>query len=258
MLRANGPLRVSKITQIRENKMRSDGRMADELRPLSFQKDYTRYAEGSVLVRAGDTVVLCTAMVEEGVPLHCRESQSGWVSAEYRMLPSACPRRRSLNVTPQARSLEIQRLIGRSLRVVVDLCQFPGRTIWIDCNVVQADGGTRTASINGAFVALVDALRSMKEKGAIAQVPLASGVAAVSVGVVGGEPMLDLCAEEDSGASVDMNVVMSHEGDFIEVQGTAEKKPFARQELDEMLALAARGIERIKAVQFEVIGGDLG
>jgi len=237
--------------------VRSDGRMADELRPLTIERDYTRYAEGSVLVCAGQSRVICTAMVEDGVPMHCREKEMGWVTAEYCMLPSANPERRSLQRGPGGREQEIQRLIGRSLRAAVDLYQLGERTIWIDCNVIQADGGTRTAAITGGFVALVDALLKMKEREQIPLIPLKWGVAAVSVGIVEGMAMLDLSADEDRCASVDMNVVMTHEGTFIEVQGCAEQEPFSPDELKALLELAERGIKQVKDKQLQALGGAL-
>jgi len=233
--------------------MRADGRLADEMRPLTLHRNYTRYAPGSVLVECGETRVLCTAMVEPTVPQHCLGHGMGWVTAEYCMLPSAGPDRKSLLKWPDGRAREIQRLIGRCLRAGVDLHQLGQRTIWVDCTVIQADGGTRTASITGGFVALVDAIWSLKEAGAIKTLPVKHGVAAVSVGVVEGLPMLDLAASEDVAASVDMNVVMTHAGQFVEVQGTAEAEPFGSERLQELLALAAKGVEEIKKKQIEVL-----
>ena len=229
--------------------MRSDGRLPDELRPLSFERDYTRYADGSVLVTMGETRVLCTAMVQDGVPRHCISENMGWLTAEYCMLPSANPVRKSLHREPDGRIREISRLIGRSLRAAVDLHQIGQRTLWIDCNVIQADGGTRTASVTGGFVAIVDALWKLREGGKIENLPLRHNLAAVSVGVADGRAVLDLSAEEDRGASVDMNVVMTHSGRFVEVQGTAEGEPFEPEQMDELMALAAKGIEEIKRVQ---------
>lgn len=237
--------------------MRTDGRMPDETRPLALTRNYTCYAAGSVLVEAGATKVLCTAMVEDRVPRHCLASNMGWVTAEYCMLPSATPNRRSLQGQPNGRVYEIQRLIGRSLRAAVDLNVLEGKTIWIDCNVIQADGGTRTASITGGFVALVDALHGLKERDAIPCIPLLQGIAAISVGVVDGTPMVDLSAEEDQGAAVDMNVVMTHDDRFIELQGTAERAPFTAEEQARMVALAQAGIEKVKAAQLDALGGSL-
>jgi ribonuclease PH len=229
--------------------MRTDGRMLDEVRPLSIERNYTCFAAGSVLVRMGQTHVLCTAMIEDKVPRHCLEKRMGWVTAEYRMLPSAGPQRHSLHSPAGGRDFEISRLIGRSLRAAVDLHPLMGRTIWIDCNVIQADGGTRTASVTGGYVALSDALNHLKEDGKIDRVPIVQGLGALSVGIVEGRPMVDLCADEDRAASVDMNVVMSHEGRFIEVQGTAEKQAFTRQEHDQMMDLVAGAMEGVKSAQ---------
>jgi len=233
--------------------MRQDGRLADEMRPLSIERHYTRHAPGSVLIHAGDTRVICTAMVEDGVPRHCLGQQTGWLSAEYAMLPGANPERKSLWRGPDGRASEIQRLIGRSLRMAVDLGQIGARTIWIDCTVVQADGGTRAASITGGFVALVDALWQLRQEGRIESLPIKDGVCAVSVGLVDGRPMLDLTAAEDQAASVDMNVVMTHAGEFVELQGTAEREPFGTEQLQELLALAARGAEQLTAAQREAL-----
>ena len=234
--------------------MRSDGRLAHEVRPIRIQRNYTMYADGSVLVEMGKTVLICTAMVEDRVPPHCLAESRGWLTAEYCMLPSANAQRRSLQAPPGGRSLEIQRLIGRSLRAAVDLHRVPGRTIWVDCDVIQADGGTRTAAITGGFVAVVDALWSLKEKGKFECIPLVQAVAALSVGIVDNRPMVDLCADEDRAASVDMNVVMTHDGRFVEVQGTAEGQPFSRQENDQMLDLVQQGIAQVASVQAAALG----
>jgi len=229
--------------------MRDDGRLVDEMRPLTVERDYTQYAHGSVLIQAGETRVICTAMVEDGIPHHCRGKGMGWLSAEYCMLPSSNPIRKSLQRETGGRNREIQRLIGRSLRAAVDLHQIGERTIWVDCDVVQADGGTRTASVTGGFVALVDALWKLKDEGKINTLPIKHEIAAVSVGVVDGLSMLDLTAPEDSGAAVDMNVVMTHDGRFVELQGTAEGEPFAPERFKELLDLAAKGVEEAKRVQ---------
>ncbi len=234
--------------------MRTDGRLLDEIRPVTIHRDYTCYAEGSVLIEAGKTRVLCSAMVQDRVPRHCLDQKMGWLTAEYCMLPSANPRRRSIQGEPNGRTQEIQRLIGRALRSAVDLYAFPNRTIWIDCNVIQADGGTRTASITGAFVALVDALHAMRQAESIDCMPLLHGMAAVSVGVVDERVLLDLCADEDRGASVDMNVVMSHDGRLIEVQGTAEGRPFTIEQHERMMELAAAGIAQLVETQREALG----
>ena len=233
--------------------MRTDGRMLDEVRPLSIERDYTCFADGSVLVRMGKTHVLCTAMIEDRVPRHCLEKRMGWVTAEYRMLPSAGPQRHTLNGPAGGRDQEISRLVGRSLRAAVDLHPLMGRTIWVDCNVIQADGGTRTASVTGGYVALVDALHKLKAGGKLDRVPLLQGLGALSVGIVEGRAMVDLCAEEDRAASVDMNVVMGHDGRFIEVQGTAEKQAFTREEHDQMVDLVVGAMGNVKEAQLSAL-----
>jgi ribonuclease PH len=240
-----------------DDAMRTDGRLAHEVRPISIQRNYTRYAHGAVLIETGQTRVICTAMAEGGVPPHCLEAGKGWLTAEYCMLPSANPERRSLQGQPGGRVLEIQRLIGRALRAAVDLHRLAGWTIWVDCDVVQADGGTRTASITGGFVAVVDALWKMKEEGKLDCIPLVHGVAALSVGIVDGQALVDLCAEEDRAASVDMNVSMTHDGRFIELQGTAEGQPFGRAEHDEMIRLVTAGMEGVGKAQAEALGNRL-
>jgi ribonuclease PH len=207
-----------------------------------------------VLIEAGETRVLCTAMVSDGVPRHCIGEGTGWLTAEYCMLPSANPERRSLHGPAGGRTREIQRLIGRALRAAVDLHRLPGHTIWVDCNVIQADGGTRTAAITGGFVAVVDALWAMREAETIDCIPLLHAVAAVSVGVVEGQPMVDLCAEEDRAASVDMNVAMTHGGAFVEIQGTAEGTPFGRADHDRLLDLAQSGVALLADAQAEALG----
>ena len=231
---------------------RADGRAADEARPLEFVRDFTEMALGSVLVTVGRTRVLCTASVETNVPRWLRNSGRGWVTAEYSMLPGSSPER----VTREAakgrlsgRTQEIQRLIGRSLRVVTRLELLADLQITVDCDVLQADGGTRTASICGGYVALHDAVTRLHQRGLIAEHALSDAVAAVSVGVVDGQPVLDLPYEEDSRAETDMNVVMTGAGDFVEVQGTAERTAFSRRELDQLLDLAERGIRAIHAAQ---------
>jgi len=237
--------------------VRTDGRTADEVRPITIQRGYTCHAEGSVLIEVGQTRVLCTAMVQDRVPPHCIGAGRGWVTAEYCLLPSAVPNRRSLQGHVGGRAHEIQRLIGRALRAAVDLHGIAGRTVWIDCNVIQADGGTRTAAVTGGFVALVDALWALKEREVFDCIPLVQGVAAVSVGIVDGQVIVDLCADEDRAASVDMNVVMTHDGRFVEVQGTAEGLAFSRAEHDEMLTLAQKGVLRVQAAQAEALGDRL-
>ncbi len=239
--------------------MRHDGREPDELRPVSFQRDFTTQADGSVLVKAGGTMVLCTASVDDGVPRWMKGSGKGWVTAEYSMLPGSSEERIRREVSkgsPSGRTHEIQRLIGRSLRAVCDMTVLGERQILIDCDVLQADGGTRTASINGAYVALHDALTRLVQRGEIKENPLREACAAVSVGIVGGVPLLDLPYVEDSTAEVDMNVVMTESGRFIEVQGTAEGMAFSRTELDDLLALAELGIGRIVSLQSQLLADE--
>ena len=238
------------------SRARAGGRRADELRALRITRRYTRHAEGSVLIEAGDTRVLCTASVEEGVPPFLKGRGQGWVTAEYGMLPRATNtrvRREAAEGRQSGRTQEIQRLIGRSLRSVVHLAQLGERTIRIDCDVLQADGGTRCASITGAFVALADALAWCRAKSLIARDPLRDQVAAVSVGVVDGVSLLDLDYAEDSGCDTDMNVVMVGRGGFVEVQGTAERAPFSRAEFDTLLTLAEQGIARLHAEQRQAL-----
>jgi len=237
------------------SKRRND-RAADALRPVRFTRRYTAHAEGSVLVEFGATRVLCTASIEEGVPGFLRGKRQGWVTAEYGMLPRATHTRTPREAArgkQTGRTQEIQRLIGRSLRAVVDLEALGERTITIDCDVLQADGGTRTASITGAYVALTDACDALRARRVIDRVPLHGQVAAVSVGIVGGVPMLDLDYSEDSQAETDMNVVMNNGGAFIEVQGTAEGHAFRRHELDALLNLAASGIGELCALQAQAL-----
>jgi len=237
--------------------MRPSGRKPDELRPVRITRGYTRHAEGSVLIEAGDTRVLCTASIDEKVPPFLKGQGKGWLTAEYGMLPRSTNtrmQREAASGKQSGRTQEIQRLIGRSLRSVADLSLFGERTIQIDCDVLQADGGTRTASITGAFVAVYDAARVLIEKGAIAASPLFDSVAAVSVGVYEGTPVLDLDYSEDSACETDMNVVMTGSGGLVEVQGTAEGKPFTRAELDAMLNLASSGIRQLIAAQRSALG----
>lgn len=236
---------------------RSDARAADALRPVSIERHYTRHAEGSVLVGFGHTRVLCTASVEEKVPPHKRGSGEGWVTAEYGMLPRATHtrgEREAARGKQSGRTQEIQRLIGRSLRSVFDLAALGERTIQLDCDVLQADGGTRTAAITGAYVAAHDAVAWLLGQGRIQASPIRDAVAAVSVGIVQGTPLLDLDYGEDSSCDTDMNVVMSGAGGFVEVQGTAEGAPFTRAQMDALLALAARGIGELMALQRRALG----
>jgi len=231
---------------------RPSGRSAEQMREIRLTRHYTRHAEGSVLVEFGDTKVICTASVESGVPRFLRGSGQGWITAEYGMLPRATGERMQREASKGkqgGRTLEIQRLIGRALRAAVDLRSLGENTIYVDCDVIQADGGTRTASITGACVALVDALRVMKQRGAIKKLPEVQMIAAVSVGIYQGEPVLDLDYPEDSAADTDLNVVMTDKGGFIEVQGTAEAAPFSGEELNAMLALARQGIDQLFALQ---------
>jgi ribonuclease PH len=237
--------------------MRNDQRAPATLRPTRLTPHYIKHAEGSVLIEAGDTRVICTASVEERVPPFRRNSGKGWVTAEYGMLPRSTTTRSSREAATGklgGRTQEIQRLIGRSLRAVTRMEDLGERTIWVDCDVIQADGGTRTASITGGFVALALALQRMVGKGQIPRLPLQDLVAATSVGIVDGTPLLDLAYEEDSRADVDMNVVQTGDGRLIEVQGTAEAAPFGRDALLAMLDLAAEGIAQLNAIQIEVIG----
>jgi len=240
-----------------ETVLRQDGRRPDMLRPIRILPDFLKFAEGSVLIECGDTRVICAASVEERVPSFLRGTGKGWITAEYAMLPRATETRtprETARTQPSGRTQEIQRLIGRSLRAVVDLDKLGERTILLDCDVVQADGGTRTASITGAFVALVFALRRLYATGAIAEWPVRDYVAAVSVGIVDGLPMLDLRYEEDSRAAVDMNVVGTGDGRFVEIQGTAESEPFTEEQLRQLLALARQGIAQVIEIQRAVLG----
>ena len=237
--------------------MRSDGRQRQELRPLSIVPGVAKYAEGSALITMGDTQVRCTASVEESVPRFRRDSGRGWVSAEYAMLPRATHTRTPREASrgrQGGRTLEIQRLIGRSLRAVVDFERLGERTVWLDCDVLQADGGTRTASISGAYVALYAALQRLKDQGLVETIPLDDAVAAVSLGIVAGDACLDLNYREDSSSDVDMNVVMTGQGNLVEIQGTAEGAPFSQEALLDLLGLARQGIDGIVAAQRQALG----
>ena len=241
--------------------MRSDNRLPTDLRPFTLTPHVNIHAEGSVLVEAGRTRVVCTASVEDRVPPFLRGAGKGWVTAEYGMLPRATTTRTQREATAGkvgGRTQEIQRLIGRSLRSVVRLEDLGERTVWLDCDVLQADGGTRTAAITGAFVAMVLALGRLRQADVLKAIPVQDYVAATSVGVIDGTPMLDLAYEEDSRAEVDMNVVQTGEGRYIEVQGTAETQPFDRAALDALLGLAAHGISQLVAHQRAIVGGLLG
>jgi ribonuclease PH len=240
---------------------RIDQRSPSQLRPITITPNYQMHAEGSVLIEAGLTRVICAASVEDRVPTFLRGMGKGWVTAEYGMLPRATTTRSTREASAGkvgGRTQEIQRLIGRSLRAVVRTEALGERTVWIDCDVIQADGGTRTASITGAFVALVLALERLRQQGAFPKLPVSDYVAATSVGIVEGTPMLDLAYSEDSRAEVDMNVVKTGDGRFVEVQGTAEGEPFAREVLDELLELASVGISELVALQKAIVGQFLG
>jgi ribonuclease PH len=244
--------RAPSIERNSHSPSRAGGRRGDELRTLAITRRYTTHAEGSVLIEAGDTRVLCTASVEEGVPLFLKGKGQGWLTAEYGMLPRATStrtRREAAEGKQSGRTQEIQRLIGRSLRAVIDLTALGERTIRIDCDVLQADGGTRCASVTGAYVALADAIAWCRTRRTLPGEPLRDQVAAVSVGVIGGTPLLDLDYAEDSGCDTDMNVVMTGSGGFVEVQGTAERKAFTRAEFDALLTLAQQGIARLHGAQ---------
>ncbi len=236
---------------------RRDGRANDELRPVKIERDFAKYAQGSTLISLGNTKVICTAMIEEGVPFFLRGSGQGWLTAEYNMLPYSTPTRTPRDVHQQkGRPYEIQRLIGRSLRAVVDLNCLREHTIWIDCDVLQADGGTRCAAITGAFIALVDVDRWLRKKGIVEKPIIKDFLAAVSVGISQGEKLLDLSFYEDSQASVDMNVAMTGKGELVEVQVSGEKSSFSRKSLYELLDLAEAGIKKLICLQKEAIGAD--
>jgi ribonuclease PH len=237
---------------------RADGRRPDELRPVRIHPNYVKQPAGSALIEMGDTRVLCAASVEEGVPRWMRDQDKpgGWITAEYSMLPYATAPRKPREVTrgrAEGRTQEIQRLVGRALRSVTDIEKLGERTIWIDCDVLQADGGTRTASITGAYVAVMLAMKKLLGDGVLKECPVTSCVAAVSVGIVDGVPLLDLCYAEDSKAAVDMNVVMTDEGQFVEVQGTGEDAPFTQRQMTAMLKLAREGIAELMAIQKKVL-----
>ena len=236
--------------------MRIDGRKPDEMRPVSIERSFTKFAHGSVLISVGNTKVICTASIEDSVPPHKKNSGEGWITAEYSLLPGSTPRRVSRESSRGkvgGRTHEIQRLIGRSMRAIADLSAIGERTIWIDCDVIQADGGTRVASITGAYVALVDAISWLKKNVEITGEPLLGSVAAVSVGVVDSVPLLDLCYEEDVSADVDMNIVLTGDGEYIELQGTAEKQTFSEEELAQMMGQAKKGISELTLIQKDAL-----
>jgi len=232
--------------------MRRDNRAHDRMRQVRVQRRYTKFAEGSTLIELGDTRVLCTVSVENGVPSFLRDTGQGWITAEYDMLPRSTQTRMARGRT-RGRSYEIQRLIGRSLRAVVELSLLGERTLWVDCDVLQADGGTRTASITGSFVALYDAVRELHERGAVNAWPIRNLCAGASAGIVEGEMYLDLSYEEDSVAQADLNCVMADDGGIIEVQATAEQEPFPKETLDELVGLCRSGIEHLFAIQREAL-----
>jgi ribonuclease PH len=245
------------MTELGNKTVRKDGRRRDQLRPIKVTRNFIKYAEGSVLMEMGDTKVICTASVEEKVPSFLKDKGQGWVTAEYAMLPRAThdrSPREAVKGKQGGRTLEIQRLVGRSLRAVLDMTQLGERTIWIDCDVIQADGGTRTASITGAFIALADACAVLKKKDLIKQRPMLDYLAAVSVGKIGGRAMVDLAYDEDSAAEVDLNLVMTGSGRFVEIQGTAERYPFDRKDLDEFMSLGWQAIEQLVTLQKNLIG----
>ncbi|HHT51196.1 MAG TPA: ribonuclease PH [Eubacteriaceae bacterium] len=234
---------------------RIDGRDNYQIREIKITRNFTKYAAGSVLIEAGDTKVICTATIEEKVPPFMKNEGKGWITAEYSMLPSSTQNRKireSSRGKVEGRTQEIQRLIGRALRSVVDLEQLGERTIWIDCDVIQADGGTRTASITGAFIALMDALLKLKNEDKLENIPIKNYLAAISVGVVDGETLLDLNYYEDFNAKLDMNVVMTDAGEYIEIQGTGEEAPFNKKELSNLLELAEKGINEIIEIQKKI------
>ena len=232
--------------------MRIDGRKNDQVRPTKITRKYTKYAEGSVLIEVGDTKVICTASIEEKVPPFLKGQGEGWISAEYNMLPRSTATRKIRDIARlkiDGRTMEIQRLIGRALRSVMDMKALGERTIWIDCDVIQADGGTRTTAITGSFVALVDAINKLHREKPFKVYPIRNFVTATSVGIVGDQKVLDLCYEEDSNAKVDMNVIGTEEGTFIEIQGTGEQSPFNRNEFNDLLDLAQKGIKQMVQLQ---------
>ena len=240
--------------------IRLDGRATDQLRPVKITRDFIKYAEGSCLIEVGETKVICTASIEEKVPPFLKNSGSGWVTAEYGMIPRSCHTRTPRETTKGGsggRTQEIQRLVGRSIRSVVDLGALGERTIWLDCDVIQADGGTRTASVTGAFVAFVQAAAILKKEGVLKKIPISDTLAAISVGVVQNDEILDLNYAEDSSASVDMNVIMTSAGRFVEIQGTAEGMPFSRNRLNKLLDLADKGISELIVKVKESLAGVL-
>ena len=232
--------------------MRGDGRKNDQVRQTKVTRNFTKYAEGSVYIEVGDTKVLCNVSIEDKVPQFLKGSGEGWITAEYNMLPRATDTRKIRDVTRlkvDGRTMEIQRLIGRALRSVVDLKALGEKTLWVDCDVIQADGGTRTTSITGAFIAMVDAVNKLHKERPFKIYPIRNFVAAISVGIVDDNKIIDLCYEEDSNAKVDMNIVGTEDGEFVEVQGTSEKSPMTREELNKLLDLGEKGLKQMIAIQ---------
>lgn len=239
--------------------MRIDGRKNDQVRHTKVTRNYIKHAEGSVLIEVGDTKVICTASIEDKVPPFLKGSGEGWITAEYNMLPRSTATRKVRDIARlklDGRTMEIQRLIGRALRSVVDLKALGEKTIWIDCDVIQADGGTRTTSITGAFIALVDAVNKIHKQKSFKVYPIRKFVCATSVGIVGEEKLLDLCYEEDSNAKVDMNIIGTDDGEFVEIQGTGEEAPFTRSELNEILNLGEKGIRQMIQLQKDCLKMD--
>ena len=239
--------------------MRQSGRKNDQLRHTKITRNYIKHAEGSVLIEVGDTKVICTASIEDKVPPFLKGSGEGWITAEYNMLPRSTGTRKPRDISRlkvDGRTMEIQRLIGRALRSVVDLKSLGEKTIWIDCDVIQADGGTRTTSISGAFIALVDAINKLHKQKPFEVYPIRKFLCATSVGIVNDQKLLDLCYEEDSKAKVDMNIVATDEGEFVEIQGTGEEAPFSRKDLNELLDLAEKGIKQMVQIQKEALKMD--
>ena len=238
--------------------MRKDGRKPDELRPVTIERNFTKFAPGSVFIQMGDTKVICTASVDEAVPPYMKNTGQGWITAEYSLLPGSTPKRvvrESARGKVNGRTQEIQRLIGRSMRAIANLSALGERTIWIDCDVIQADGGTRVAAITGGYVALVDAISWLRKNGKITDEPLLGSVAAVSVGVVNDVSLLDLCYEEDFAAKVDMNIVLTGDGEYVELQGTGEQQTFSEKELAEMIKQAKKGISQLAQMQKKALEG---
>ena len=240
---------------------RQDGRAPDQLRKLKITKDYIKYAEGSCLIELGDTKVITTATIENSVPPFLKGKGTGWITAEYGMIPRSCKTRVQREASKGklgGRTMEIQRLIGRSMRSVADMSKIGERTLWVDCDCIQADGGTRCASITGSFISVILALEKMREDGLIKKMPISDYVAAVSVGMLGGKPVLDLDYEEDSTAEVDMNIIMTGDGRFVEIQGTAEREPFKKEDMNKLITLAKKGIDELIAAQKKVLKGIIG